>query len=498
MKKTARVLCIGLLLAAMSCVAPQAIADIDPIATATLPNSTFDAIARLPDGRYLLGGAVPTGSQPWNTRPSVTVFGSTDEMPQYNLDGANLADITQGTVSSFDFIEETEVKTGGFQAEYGGRGLVAGVLDYGTGGTGVIEVVTKSGANELSAVDRYRVDRSLNDLAQAGDGSLWGAGNGFDEQPFPVLGYFDEAGAFHEIGTSVSTCNGFLYGIEFTDTGFGAAFGQTFVTSAPAQPLLTTSGDSGLTWKAPPNLPWVFGTINTLQPVDMYLWWLGGETPSGAGFAHTADGGATWMSQMMPDATYIWDIEIAMLPIEPIICDKTWVLGAALGTYYVDDYTKQSVVYRTLDGTTWEEMWRVDGYGGDLFFDYLGDGEIGIAQNGLDGTATFSRYAAHDFFGASNLICDMEIIQGAGTTYPNEPLTLQLDLHDPWGKPIVADIVAETIAWSTDWGELIVDPNDPLVATFTAVAPGEATVTCTELASGRSTSAVISVQPSTE
>jgi hypothetical protein len=489
MRKIARIQCVGLLLAVLWCVVVAATADIDPIETVTLPDSTFNAIAKLPSGGYLLGGAVPTGSQPWETRPGITVYGSTNDAPTYNIDGI---DIAQGAAVSFDQVEEMELMTGGFRAEYGGPGFSAAVLDYEAGGTAVVQVVTKSGTNKFVGLRFTYVNESLNSLTYGEDGSLWGAGTVFAPDPVPVLGFFDESGGFTQVENPLTALGGFLNGIEFM--GIGVGYGYTMPDGAPTRPLLTYSYDYGVTWEAPPNLPWVFGTINTLQPVDTYLWWLGGETPSGAGFAHTADGGATWMSQMMPDATYIWDLEIAMLPIEPSSCDETKILGAALGTYYVDEYTKESIVYRTLDGKTWEEMWRVPGYGGDLFFDYLGDGEIGIVQNGLDGTATFSRYAAHDFFGGTNIICDMEIIQGADTTYPDEPLTLQLDLRGPWGEPIVVD----TVEWSTDWGELVVDPNDPLVATFTAAAPGEAKVMCTEPASGWSTSAVISVQLSIE
>jgi len=196
------------------------------------------------------------------------------------------------------------------------------------------------------------------------------------------------------------------------------------------------------------------------------------------------------MKQTKPDSTYIWDLEIAV--VDPSVCDggKNWILGAALGTHYLDDGSKESIVYR-YGGTAWEELWRVDGYGGDLSFDYRGNGEIGIVQNGLDGTATFSRYAAHDFFGIENLICNFEITPSVETAKVDEPFTMQLAVRGPWG----GRIPVETVVWSSDVGELVVDTGNPFQATLTVFEPLDVTVTCTLPEFDLETSEVIHVEP---
>lgn len=108
-------------------------------------------------------------------------------------------------------------------------------------------------------------------------------------------------------------------------------------------------------------------------------------------------------------------------------------------------YSPPMIVFRTLDGLTWEELWRVPGYGGAIDFDALGDGKVAMVQDHSDG-ATFSQYAAHDFFGAGNLICDLEILLSDDTATVGEPFTMQLKLLGPWGLPIAVDAVL----WTTD------------------------------------------------
>ena len=70
----------------------------------------------------------------------VTVYGATSLENQYIIDGVNTTGIklgNQGKTLNQEFVQEVEVKTGGYEAEYG-RAL-----------GGVINVVTKSGGNEF-------------------------------------------------------------------------------------------------------------------------------------------------------------------------------------------------------------------------------------------------------------------------------------------------------------------------------------------------------------
>ncbi|MDB4958313.1 MAG: TonB-dependent receptor plug [Myxococcales bacterium] len=92
-----------------------------------VPGRTFEAA---------LGAAA--GSQ--NDGTGVSFSGSSSLENQYYVDGVNTTGLTFGTVGSpiiNDFIEEIEVITGGYNAEYGRA----------TGG--IVNVVTKSGSNEF-------------------------------------------------------------------------------------------------------------------------------------------------------------------------------------------------------------------------------------------------------------------------------------------------------------------------------------------------------------
>ncbi len=70
----------------------------------------------------------------------VTVYGSTGSENSYYIDGINTTGVElgqQGKTLNFEFIEEVQVKTGGYQAEFGRA----------TGG--LVNVITKSGGNEF-------------------------------------------------------------------------------------------------------------------------------------------------------------------------------------------------------------------------------------------------------------------------------------------------------------------------------------------------------------
>jgi len=71
---------------------------------------------------------------------SITVYGATGLENAYMVDGANTTGVeigNQGKVMNFEFIQEVEIKAGGYEAEYtGAQG-------------GILNVVTKSGGNEF-------------------------------------------------------------------------------------------------------------------------------------------------------------------------------------------------------------------------------------------------------------------------------------------------------------------------------------------------------------
>ena len=71
---------------------------------------------------------------------ALTIYGATSAENQWIIDGVNTTNVfkgVQGKAINNEFVQEVEVKTGGYQAEYG-RAL-----------GGVVNVITKSGGNEF-------------------------------------------------------------------------------------------------------------------------------------------------------------------------------------------------------------------------------------------------------------------------------------------------------------------------------------------------------------
>jgi len=82
--------------------------------------------------------------------PTITVYGSSGAENAFYVDGVNTTNVEygfQGKELNFEFIDALEVKTGGYEAEYGRA----------TGG--IINVITKSGSNELHG-DVFGYDNS--------------------------------------------------------------------------------------------------------------------------------------------------------------------------------------------------------------------------------------------------------------------------------------------------------------------------------------------------
>jgi outer membrane receptor protein involved in Fe transport len=113
---------------------------IDP--TSTTQGITIDKnyIKNIPVPGRTFESALGAAAGSQNDGAGVSFSGSSSLENQYYVDGVNTTGLTYGTVGSpviNDFIEEIEVITGGYNAEYGRA----------TGG--VVNVVTKSGSNEF-------------------------------------------------------------------------------------------------------------------------------------------------------------------------------------------------------------------------------------------------------------------------------------------------------------------------------------------------------------
>ena len=117
---------------------------IDTTSTTTGTNYTSDVINHLPVDRNYAdivrsnpGVSTDRGFTDGRMLP-LAIYGATSAENQWIIDGVNTTSVnkgTQGKAMSNEFVQEVEVKTGGYQAEYG-RAL-----------GGVINAITKSGGN---------------------------------------------------------------------------------------------------------------------------------------------------------------------------------------------------------------------------------------------------------------------------------------------------------------------------------------------------------------
>jgi outer membrane receptor protein involved in Fe transport len=142
---------IGGLTETVEVTAAQTIVDTRSTTTGAVLSS--DLLSKVPVGRrmsdtlYLAPGVASSGSA-GRANPSISGGSGLDN--QYVIDGVNVTNTGYGALGSYsiifgslgnstpyDFIKEVQVKTGGYEAEYG----------QATGG--VVNVVTKSGSNQL-------------------------------------------------------------------------------------------------------------------------------------------------------------------------------------------------------------------------------------------------------------------------------------------------------------------------------------------------------------
>jgi outer membrane receptor protein involved in Fe transport len=157
---------------------------VDTTSTTTGTNYSAKVIEKLPVGRnyasiVLSQPGVQTDTGETQGRAlQISIYGATSAENLYLIDGVNTTNVIksfQGKNINTEFIQEVEVKTGGYQAEYGRA----------TGG--VVNVITKSGGNEFhgdlfgyynptSFTSKQKFDKTP-DLSQSGDASINTAGS---------------------------------------------------------------------------------------------------------------------------------------------------------------------------------------------------------------------------------------------------------------------------------------------------------------------------------
>lgn len=131
----------------------------------------------------LAAGTSTDSSDTRNT--AITVYGSTGLENAFLVDGVNTTGVefgNQGKVLNFEFIQEVEIKTGGYEAEYG----------HATGG--IINVVTKSGGNDFHGDVFAYLDRDSfqADNKHSGEIAAGGIQTGFRRSDFglDIGGFF--------------------------------------------------------------------------------------------------------------------------------------------------------------------------------------------------------------------------------------------------------------------------------------------------------------------
>jgi outer membrane receptor for ferrienterochelin and colicin len=150
---------------------------IDPTSPTLGVNIGQRAIQNLPTGRdytsvvQIAPGVSTDASNNNPDQTTITVYGSSGAENAYLIDGANTTNIEyglEGKQLNFEFIQEIDVKTGGYEAEYGRS----------TGG--IINVITRSGGNEFhgDAFGYYDHDSLQADTKHVGE-TLQGANVGF-------------------------------------------------------------------------------------------------------------------------------------------------------------------------------------------------------------------------------------------------------------------------------------------------------------------------------
>jgi outer membrane receptor for ferrienterochelin and colicin len=153
---------------------------LDPTTPAIGANISQRAIQSLPTGRnysavvQIVPGVSTDASNNNPDQSTITVYGSSGAENAYLIDGINTTNVEyglQGKELNFEFIQEIDVKTGGYEAEYGRS----------TGG--IVNVITKSGGNEFhgDAFGYYDNDSLQADTKHVGE-TLQGTSLGFTRE----------------------------------------------------------------------------------------------------------------------------------------------------------------------------------------------------------------------------------------------------------------------------------------------------------------------------
>jgi hypothetical protein len=190
----------------------------------TVSEATID---RIPKGRdFSSVVSTAAGAQSESRSGGIQVDGSSGSENRFIIDGmdtTNLQGGTQGKTMLVDFIQEVQVKSSGYNAEFGGS----------TGG--VVSAITKSGSNNI---------RGTVGIYNQGD---WGYGARRGYHRFYGYAYNGNAASFTPEGTKCNS-SGLM-------SGLGAVPGSVATSTKPAGAVVPCVGSADL---LAPDDPWTY------------------------------------------------------------------------------------------------------------------------------------------------------------------------------------------------------------------------------------------------
>jgi len=200
---------------------------IDVKQSATFTTVSEATIDRIPKGRdFASVVSTAAGAQNESRQGGIQVDGSSGSENRFIIDGmdtTNLQTGVQGKTMLLDFIQEVQVKSSGYNAEFGGS----------TGG--VVSAITKSGSNSI---------RGSVGIYNQGD---WGYGDRRGYHRFYPYAYNGNAANFTPQGTN---CNS-----SRLMQGIGAVPGSVATSTQPAGAAVPCVGSADL---LSPDTPWTY------------------------------------------------------------------------------------------------------------------------------------------------------------------------------------------------------------------------------------------------
>ena len=334
-------------------------------------NLDAKAFQALPTGRNYASVAQLTSGvntdESDNRHPSITVYGSTGLENSFLVDGANTTGVeigNQGKVLNFEFIQEVEFKSGGYEAEYGGAQ------------GGILNVVTKSGGNDFHGDAFGYINRN----------ALQASNKHIDE--------ITAAGI--PIGFSKSDYGADLGGFVLKDkVWFFAAYDHTIntqdtqITQGPEEVIGTTTDLKSSSNLYSGKLTWRINDQNTLI---------------GTVFGDPTDDVGAVGPVIGPPTTYNGTVTVG---------------GTDLGARYQGTLTSQFLLTGQFAYHR-ENVSTLPGPGGDQIYTVDNRGDVAVASGGFGGTDGLGifdtkKFTRHDYIlGANYYLGSHDIKVGGG------------------------------------------------------------------------------------